>query len=64
MKKTYVGLQLTMQTICEPRRATENSHPQPLQPDSTAGAKYFRETDYDDLISLDYRKKKVQFGPL
>jgi len=31
--------------------------PQPLQPGSTAGAMYFREADYDDIICLDYRKK-------
>ena len=28
---------------------------QPLQPGSTAGAMYFHETDYDDIISLDQR---------
>ena len=38
---------------------TEDSHPQPLQPGSTAGAMYFRETDYDDIFSLDYRKKSA-----
>jgi len=43
----------------EPRKATEDSYPQPLQPGSTAGAMYFRETDYDDMISLDYSKKSA-----
>ena len=38
---------------------TEDSYPQSLQPGSTAGAMYFRETAYDDIISLDYRKKSA-----
>ena len=43
----------------EPRKTTEDSYPQPLQPGSTAGAMYLREPDYDDIISLDYRKKSA-----
>ena len=43
----------------EPRKATEDTDPQPLQPGSTAGAMYFRETDYDDIIRLHYRKKSA-----
>jgi len=41
------------------RKVTEDSYPQPLQPGSTAGAMYFHETDYDDVISPDYRKKSA-----
>jgi len=43
----------------EPRKATEDSYPPPLQPGSTAGATYFHKTDYDDIFSLDYRKKSA-----
>jgi len=43
----------------EPRKATEDSYAQPLQPGSTAEAMYFRETDYDNITSLDYRKKSA-----
>jgi len=44
----------------EPRKVTEDSYPQPLaQPGSPAGATFFRETHYDDIISLAYRKKSA-----
>ena len=44
-----------------PRGAVDNSnsYPQPLQPSSTAVAMYLSEPDYDDIISLDYRKKSA-----
>jgi len=38
---------------------TCTTDPQPLQPGSTAGATYFCDTDYDDIVSLDYRKKSA-----
>ena len=43
----------------EPREAPEHSYPQPLRPGSTAGAMCLRETDYGDIIILDYRKKSA-----
>ena len=39
--------------------ATLDSYPQPLRPGSTAGTIYFCKIDYDDIISLDYRKKSA-----